>query len=155
MHLTGHSAIDTLTNKFSSLFTNKISLIHSSFSSHSCSSVLIPPDTRKILQNLTCVTNDEVRRLVLLSPGKISDLDPTPNSLGKNCIDILVPPITSEVNLSVSEDSFPSHFMSALVSLPLKQPTLDKYNMKVYWPVSNLRFLPNALEKVVTSRLNA
>ena len=34
--------------------------------------------TRKVLQNLTCVTEDEVRHLIWLAPSKLSDLDPIP-----------------------------------------------------------------------------
>ena len=33
-----------------------------------CSSVLNSPDTRKVLQNLTCVTSDQVTCLVMLAP---------------------------------------------------------------------------------------
>ena len=80
--------------------------------------VLNPPDTRKVLQNLSCVSADEVRHLVLRAPCKSSDLDPIPTSLVKDCIDILITPITSIINLSLTEGSFPSHFKSAHVSLP-------------------------------------
>ena len=50
---------------------------------------------------------------------------------------------------------FPAHFKSALVSLLLKKPTLNRDDMKNYRPVSNLSFLSKFLEKVVTSRLNS
>ena len=64
--------------------------MHSSFSSGPCSSVLNPTDTRKVLQSLTCVTNDEVRRFVLLALYESLTLDPIPASLVKDCIDILI-----------------------------------------------------------------
>ena len=79
-----------------------------------------------VLQNLTHVTDDEVRRLVLSAPCKSSDLDPVPTSLVKDCIDILVTPIASIVNLSLSAACFPSHLKSALISPQLKEPTLNK-----------------------------
>ena len=107
------------------------------------------------MENLTCVTEDEVRHLIRLAPCKSSDLDPIPTSLVKDCIDILVTLITSIVNLSLSEGSFPSHFKSALVSPLLKKSTLDKDNLKNYRPVSNLSFLSKVLEKVVAIRLNS
>ena len=47
-----------------------------------------PPETRKDLQNLSCVTEEEVRYPVLLAPCKPTDLDPIPISLGKDFIDI-------------------------------------------------------------------
>ena len=74
MHLPDHSSILALANTFSSFFISKISIIQSFFSSGSCSNVLDPPDIRKVLQNVTCVTDDEVRLLVLLAPCKSSDL---------------------------------------------------------------------------------
>ena len=68
------------------------------------------------------VTDAEVRRLLLSAPCKSSDLDPLPTGLVKDCIDILVTPIVSIVNLSLSEGCFPIHFKSALVSPLLKNP---------------------------------
>ena len=75
-------------------------------------------------------------------------------SLVKDCVDILLTPITSIVNLSLSEGSFPSHFKSAIISPLLKKPTIDNDNMKNYWPVSNLSFLFKFVGKVVASHLN-
>ena len=145
----------SLTNTFSSFFINTISVIRSSFPSDLLSRVLNPPDTGKVLQNLSCVTADEVRHLVLRAPYKSSDLDPTPTSLVKDCIDILITPIPSIINLSLTEGSFPSHFKSAHVPSPfLKKPSLNKDSMKNYRPVSNLSFLSKGLEKVVVNQLN-
>ena len=63
MPLPDHSSIDAIANSFSSFFINKMSIIRSSFCSGSCPSVLKPPDTRTVLQDLTRVIGDEVRRL--------------------------------------------------------------------------------------------
>ena len=155
MYLPDHSSITALANTFSSFFINKISIIRSFFSSGSCSNVLTPPNTREVLHNLSHVTDAEVRRLVLSAPCKSSDLDPLPTGLVKDCIDVLVTPIVSIVNLSLSEGCFPTHFKSALVSPLLKKPTLNRDDMKNYRPVSNLSFLSKILEKVVASRLNS
>ena len=111
IHLPDHSSIATLASTFSSFFMNKISVIRSSFPSDSHSRVLNPPDTRKVLQNPSCVSADEVSQLVLWAPCKSSDLDQIPTSLVKDCIDILITPITSIINLSLTEGSFPSHFL--------------------------------------------
>ena len=86
MPLPDHSSIVALANTFSSFFSNKISVIHSSFPSDSHSRVLNPPDTRKVLQNLCCITADEVRRLVLWAPCKSSELDPIHTSLVKGIV---------------------------------------------------------------------
>ena len=155
MYLPDHSYIAALANTFSSFFMNKISIIRYSVPSGSCSNVLIPPNTREVLHNLTHVTDTEVRRLVLSAPCKWSDLDSLPISLVKDCIDILDTPIVSIVNLSLSEGGFSSHFKSVLVSPFLKKPTLNRDDMKNYRPVSNLSFLSHIPEKVVASRLNS
>ena len=155
MHLPDHSSIVALANTFSSFFINKISIICSSFPSDSHLCVLNPPDTRKVLQNLTCVTADEVCHLVLRAPCKSSDLDPIPTSLVKDCIDILITAITSIINLSLTEGSFPSHFKSAHISPNLKKPSVNNDSMNNYRPVSNLSFLSKVLEKVVVNQLNS
>ena len=67
---------------------------------------------------------------------------------------ILITPITSIINLSLTEGSFPSQFKSAHVSPFLKKPSLNKDSMKNYRPVSNLSFLSKVLEKVVVNQLN-
>ena len=148
-----HSSIAALANTFSSFFFNKISVIRS-FPCDSHSRVLNPPDTRKVLQNLSCVTADEVRHIVLRAPCKSSDLDPIPTCLVKGCIDILITSITSIINLSLTEGSFPSHFKSTHVS-PFEKPSLNKDSMKNYRLVSNLSFLSKVLEKVVVDQLNS
>ena len=125
MHLPDHSSIVALVNTFSSFFINKLSVIRSSFPSDSHSRVLNPPDTSTVLQNPSCVTADEVSRLVLRAPCKSSDLDAIPtNSLLKNRIDII--PITSIINSSLTEGCFTEHFMPARVSPPPTEETLPQ-----------------------------
>ena len=119
--------------------------------------MLIPPNTREVLHNQSHVTDAEVRHLVLVlsAPCKSSDLDPLPTGLVKDCINVLVTPIVSIVNLSLSEGCFSTHFKTVLVSPLLKKPTLNRDDMKNYRPVSNLSFLSKILEKVAASRLNS
>ena len=73
----------------------------------------------------------------------------------KDCIDILVTPIVSIVNLLLCKGCFPSHFKSALASPLWKKSTLNRNDIKNYQPVSNLSLLSNILEKVVTNHLNS
>ena len=70
---------------------------------------------------------------------------PMPTSKLKDCIGILVTPIASVVNFSLSEGCFPSHIKSALVSPLLKKPTICKENLK---PESSLSFLSKVVPKV-------
>ena len=121
-YLADHPSIKGLANTFSSFFRNKISIIRSSFPSGSCSNVLTPPNTREVLHNLSHVTDAEVRRLVLSAPCKSSDIDPLPTGLVKDCIDVLVTPVVSIVNLSLSEGCFPTH-LNVCPSLPFVEKT--------------------------------
>ena len=107
-------SIDTLANKSSSIsYTTSSSLALLSPLAHTqgCWIFLI---TGRSCRALLCVTDDEVCGLVLL---QVIWLKPIPTSSVKDCIDILVTPITSIVNFSLSEGSFPPHFKSALAPL--------------------------------------
>ena len=110
IYLPDHSSITALANTFSSFFINKISIIRSSFPTGSCSNVLTSPNTREVLHNLSHVTDAEVRRLLLSAPCKSSDLDPLPTGLVKDCIDVLVTPTVSMVNLIALRGMFPETF---------------------------------------------
>ena len=99
----------------------------------------------------------EITSLVVRAPCKSSELDPIHTGLVKDCIDLLITPITSIINLSLTEGHFPAHFKSAYVfPRPRKRSvSLNKDSMKNYWPVSNLSFLSKVLEKVVVNKLNS
>ena len=155
MHLPDHSSVAALADTFGSFFINKVSIIRAAFPLHAHLNTtnLNPPDTRAVLHDFVPVSEAEVRRFVLTSPCKSCDLDPIPTTLVRDCIDVLVTPITSIVNLSLSEGVFPSCFKTAYVSPLLKKSNLDKENMKNYRPVSNLSFLSKILEKAVACRL--
>ena len=155
LHLLDHSSTVALVNTLSSFFMNKISVINSSYPSDLHSHALNPPNTRKVLQSLTCVTANKVHHLVLLAPYTSSDLDPIPTSVVQACSDILITPIIYIINLSLTEGYFPSHFKSALVSPLLKKPTLNKDIMNNYRPVSSLSYFSKALEKVVVNQVNS
>ena len=96
-----------------------------------------------------------MRHLALRVPCKSSDLDPLPSRLVKDCIDILITPITYIINLSLTEGSFPPHFNSDHGSPLLENPSLNTDSMNNHRPVSNLNFLSRVLEKVVVKQLNS
>ena len=58
---------------------------------------------------------------MLRAPCKSSDLDPIPTSLVKDFIDILITPMTSVINLSLTEGSFRLHSKSANLEETLPQ----------------------------------
>ena len=82
-----------------------------------------------------------------------SDLDPFPTSLLKDCLDVLIEPITSIINKSLQEGVFPDQLKKAYIRPLLKKSTPDKNELNNYHPVSNLIFRSKILEKLVASRL--
>lgn len=151
------SSISSLAEMFGSFFVDKITAIRAAFQSetqHNPPTATIRNPSQRLC-TLAPATEAEVRRLVLSAPCKSSGLDPIPTALLKTCIDVLVTPITSIINLSLSNGIFPPTFKTAHVSPLLKKPSLSRDDMKNYRPVSNLSFVSKILEKVVADRLTS
>jgi len=107
------SAIDSksLPNMFAAFFSEKILKIYSALKSHVPTSPHIEP--RCIPTNLTFftpATEEEIFKLISQSFNSFCDLDPIPTSLLKQCLPVLLPTITSIVNLSLSSGVFPKQF---------------------------------------------
>ena len=100
-------------------------------------------------------SEDEIKELILSSSSKSCDLDPTPRSVLKNCLDILITPITDIINISMETSTFPQKFKEAHVRLLLKKTSLPKNQLNNYRPVSNLSSISKILEKIVANRLQA
>ena len=132
MHLPEFSSIHALAETFGTFFVDKISIIRSAFPTggHRDNANCDHPHDRKELQGFAPATEDEIRRLVMSAPCKSSDLDPIPTVLLKSCMDILVTPVTSIVNLSLSDGCFPTSFKNAHVSPLLKKKTLQRTKWK-------------------------
>ena len=83
-------------------------------------------------------------------------LDPIPGGLMKDCYlyTILIPVIASIINLSFDNATVPASFKEAVLDPILKKDSLDHEVHKNFRPVSNLRFVSKATEKVVALRLN-
>ena len=73
----------------------------------------------------------------------------------KNCLDILLTPITEIINTSMEASTFPQNFKEAHVRPLLKKTSLPKNGLKNYRPVSNLIYISKILEKIVANRLQA
>ena len=77
-----------------------------------------------------------------------------PTWLVKDCLDVLISPITNIVNKSLSVGVFPRSMKAALVKPLIKNHTLDCNILNNYRPVSNLTFLSKVIEKAVAFHLN-
>ena len=72
---------------------------------------------------------------------KSCDLDPIPTSVLYDCLDEIIPIVTSVMKKSLSSGIVPDCFKHALVKPLLKKASLDPNCLKHYQPVSSLPFL--------------
>ena len=56
---------------------------------------------------------DEIERLFWNSSSKLCDPDPIPTSVWRNCLDILITPITDIINISIETSTFLQNFKKA------------------------------------------
>ena len=61
------------------------------------------------MNTLTLATEAEIKKLIIKSKSTSSDLDPFPTSLLKDCLDVLIEPITI-INKFLQEGVFPDQF---------------------------------------------
>ena len=87
-------------------------------------------------------------------PKKSCDLDPIPISVLYDCLDEIIPTVTSIMNMSLSSGIVPQCFKHALVKPLLKTASLDPNCLKHYRPVSNLPFLSKVLERIVPKQFS-
>ena len=142
-----------LCNKFSSFFSDKISLLRHRLEDSSKPDLYsVPSTTPPVLCQFTPATTDEISKLISASNNSTCDLDPLPTSILKKCT-ILIPTITNIVNLSLATGLFPDNFKSCTVHPLIKKPSLDKDTLSNYRPISHLSFLSKLTERVVKARL--
>jgi hypothetical protein len=102
--------------------------------------------SRSELSKFRPLKKDEIRQLITRMSTKSSCLDPIPTNLLKQCLDMLLDPISDIVNSSLEQGEFPNCWKSAVVIPLLKKAGLDLV-CKSYRPVSNLSFVSKIVEK--------
>src|SRR5580692_9374026 len=137
--LPSHDSPSRLATSFLNYFGDKISQLCSTFpTSASGSSPHFPPDScPPALSTFTPATLNEVRNAVLSSSNATCSLDFIPTCLLKSCLNALLQPITTLINLSLSEGAFPAEFKHAIVTPLHKKHSLDKDELSS----SNLNFV--------------
>ena len=93
----------------------------------------------------------EINKILSNYPNKQSDSGPIPTWRLKECSSVLVPTITSIVNLSLTSAQFHPTLKESVISPLLKKPTLDRGTL--YRPISNLFLVSKIIERVVKSSL--
>ena len=150
------TSVKSLCDHFSKFFVTKIETIRSNFPIKIPNIPPVqPPKIKSKMNVFELATEGEIIKLIMKSSSKSCDLDPIPTSLLKDCLDILIKPITDIINLSIKTSTFPEKFKEAHVKPLLKKSSLSKNDLKNYRPVSNLNFISKILEKIVASRLQS
>ena len=150
------TSVKSLCDHFSRHFVDKIETIRSKFPDKVQNIPQVQkPEIRSKMNVFERASEDEIKKLILSSSSKSCDLDPMPTSVLKNCLDILLTPITDIINISMETSTFPQNFKEAHVRPLLKKTSLPKNELKNYRPVSNLSFISKILEKIVANRLQA
>ena len=100
-------SLKTICEKFSNFFVDKITIICSKFPDDNELRNLHPSyDIHFLMNTLTLATEAEIKKLIMKLKSTSSDLDPFPTSLLKDCLDVLIEPITSIINKSLQEGVF-------------------------------------------------
>lgn len=144
-----------LPSTFLNFFQDKITKLRSGITSTISSPHIPSPLSPPPLINFTPATPDEVRMIILSSNDSTCSLDILPTRLLKSCLDSLLHPITTLINLSLSESTFPASYRHAQVTPLLKKFSLPKDDLSSYRPISNLNFISKILERIVSNRLVA
>ena len=120
--LPGNLSLRTICEKFSNIFVDKITIIRSKFPDNNELRNVHPSyDIHFLMNTLTLATEAEIKKLIMKSKSTSSDLDPFPTSLLKDCLDVLIEPITSVINKSLREGVFPDQFKKAYIRPLLKK----------------------------------
>ena len=142
-----HTDPTKLANEFGTFFLKQIEIIKGNLDKFQVQEPGLIPDTpNENLESFSALSIEEVSKIVRESSNASCRLDPIPTWLLKSCVDVLAPPITEMVNLSLLSGHVPEYWRTAVVSPLLKKPGLDLV-YKNFRLVSNLPFISKVVEK--------
>ena len=98
-----HETNFELANRFSKLFNGKIDTLRTCFGIDANSDVEMEPLASVKLNNLISATSNEIRDVIASCPNKSCQLDSIPTWLVKQCVDQLLPLLTSIINESLTK----------------------------------------------------
>ena len=110
--------MNSLANELGQYFTTKVETIRSQLYSVNTQHASIPSSTITYQLLDFVPLSEDVQKLILDTAKKSCSLDPMPTSLMLECQDILLPVITSLINLSLESGQFPDVWKEA-VGYPL------------------------------------
>ena len=137
---------------FNKYFTDKIDKIRSSFPnstySHNQHGFNGTP-----LSEFRATTIPEIQSILHNFGIKTSSIDPLPEQLLTENLDLILPILCDIVNLSLSSGSIDGIKLANLTPL-IKGGSLDSEILKNYRPISNLSFVGKLIERIVNIRLD-
>ena len=135
-----HETNFELANRFSKFFNDKMYTLRTRFRIDATSDVEMEPLAYVKLNNLISASSDEIRDIIASCPNKSCQLDPIPTCLVKQCVDLLLPLLTSIINESLTKGEFPNDFKNAIVKPLLKKSSLNLMNSRTTgrFPTSTL-----------------
>ncbi len=80
-------------------------------------------------------------------------LDSVPTKLLKVLLHVAEEPLLNIINSSLSLGHIPKPYKLVVIKPLIKKPKLDPCELANYTPISNLPFMSNILEKVVSAQL--
>jgi len=113
---------------------------------------LTQPAVTSLFTSFKPVSEEDVR--VLITKGHINccPLDPIPSSVFAQLLDVLIPVITTMINLSFETGQFASDWKEALLLPALKRAGLE-VAFKNFRPISNLPFISKLSEREAADQL--
>uniref|UniRef100_A0AAR2KDM3 Endonuclease/exonuclease/phosphatase domain-containing protein n=1 Tax=Pygocentrus nattereri TaxID=42514 RepID=A0AAR2KDM3_PYGNA len=157
----------TLTSEvFMDFFNNKIDNIRQQIQPTVSKSnpAWLPSDLADIEQN-TAVEKSletfyplpqlELEKIISSANCTTCTLDAIPSKLLKEVLPVIINPISTIVNSSLSLGHVPKAFKLAVIKPLIKKPNLDVTVLSNYRPVSNLPFISKILEKAVAQQLSS
>ena len=153
--LPSHERALDLANGFADFFKNKVRAIRDNLTPSVAGTY---HDTNREsaleLHEFAPTNTTELSSVIKAMSGKSCILDPIPGVLLRDCYETLLPVIARIVNLSLDNAIVPTKFKEATLNLIIKKASLDHELYSSYRPISNLRFVSKATEKIVASRLD-
>ena len=110
------------------------------------------PAVTSLFTSFKPVSEEDVRALITKAPIKCCPLDPIPSSVLAQLFDVLIPVITTMINLSFETRQFASDWKEALLLPALKKAGLE-VAFKNFRPISNLPFVSKLSEREAADQL--
>ncbi len=131
-------------------FTEKIDNIRNTITKNTSASFITPKEK---LHCFTTIGQDELNKRITASKSTTCLFDPVPTKLLKELLPVAEEPLLNIINSTLSLVHIPKLFKLAVIMPLIKKPKLDPCELANYRPISNLMFMSEILEKVVSAQL--